>query len=245
MSTPDDVGAFRLWAWGSSLGIGEEVGDILVPQDVDEFVLHASAGTYYTLFILTDGSARVGGYIDVPENYPGHFGLGNAAIIRSANRLLPILEVEDLNGNLLAAPEFRLVEAGVETTEGSGLMPSIFIDVDGNVYAAGYNNKGQLCLGDTESRFFPTQIPLPIGEIAASAVVGGEFTLILTNSGKLYGCGSNELGQLGLGDDVLSVTSPDDRNGLSDVLSISAGQNFALIRTSGGLFGMGDNTFGE
>ncbi len=236
---------FRLWAWGSSLGIGEDAGNFLIPQDVDELILQASAGTYYSLFILTDGSARVGGYIEIPENYRGHFGLGNAIMTRGVNTLLPILEVEDLNGNLLAAPEFRLVKAGVETTKGSGLMHSIFIDVDGNVYTAGNNNKGQLCLGDTESRFFPTQIPLPIGEIAAYAVVGGEFTLILTDSGKLYGCGSNESGQLGLGVEVLSVTLPDDRNGLSGVLRISAGQNFALIVTSGGLFGMGDNTFGK
>ncbi|KAL3826438.1 hypothetical protein ACHAXA_011247 [Cyclostephanos tholiformis] len=237
--------AFRLWVWGSSEGIGDEVGvNILVPEDSEEIVLDASAGTSYTLFILSDRSVRVGGFAD-PDKYQGHFGLGDAGIDIRAFSLLPILEVEDLSGDLMAAPEFQVVVAGVESSDESGMMHSVFIDVDGNVYAAGNNNKGQLCLGDTDSRTLPTQILLPDGEIANVAAVGGEFTLILTSSGKIYGCGSNELGQLGLGDEVISTTTPDDSNGLIDVLSISAGQKFALIRTGEGLFGMGDNTYGQ
>ena len=71
--------------------------------------------------------------------------------------------------------------------------------------------------------------------------------MILTSSGNLFGCGSNEEGQLGLGETVIETTDAtfEDNFIMSDVLSISAGQKFALVRTSDGLFGMGDNTFGE
>ncbi len=187
----------------------------------------------------------MGGYIEDPNNYQGHFGLGDSGLETRQGSLSPIMEVEDLSGSIVAAPEFQMVVAGVESSDGSGMIHSVFIDVDGNVYAAGNNNMGQLCLGDTNSRALPTQIPLPDNEIAESAAVGGEFTLILTSSGKIYGCGSNELGQLGLGADVPLSTIPDGNNGLVDVISISAGQKFALIVTSEGLFGMGDNTYGE
>ncbi len=187
----------------------------------------------------------MGGYIEDPNNYQGHFGLGDSGLDIREGSLSPIMEVVDLSGSIVAAPEFQVVVAGVESSDGSGMMHSVFIDVDGNAYAAGNNNKGQLCLGDTDSRALPTQIPLPDNEFAESAAVGGEFTLILTSSGKVYGCGSNELGQLGLGADVILTTTPDGINGLIDVLGISAGQKFALIMTSEGLFGMGDNTYGE
>lgn len=147
-----------------------------------------------------------------------------------------------MNGDLVPAPEFSKVVAGVESFEGSGQMHSVFIDIDGNVYAAGNNNKRQLCLDDEESRIFPTQIDLPANERAASAVVGGEFTLILTVSGKVYGCGSNESGQLGLGND--SSTGGLLDLDLVGVRSISAGRDFALIQSDDGLFVMGDNTYG-
>ena len=69
--------------------------------------------------------------------------------------------------------------------------------------------------------------------------------MILTNSGRVYGCGSNEQGQLGLGDNVSERSTPQRINGLSSVRSISAGHYFSLVRARDGLFVMGDNTYGQ
>lgn len=219
-----------IYAWGAPESFGEEGPDVLLPQDVEELVLDASAGSDYTLLILADGSAAVGGNIVDPDEYQGHFGCG-CAVLEGPNPLVPIVEVIDLNGDLIPAPPvWSKLVAGADSS-GSGRMHSVFIDDDGNVYAAGNNDVGQLCLGDDESRIFPTQIELPNNERAESAAVGGDFTLILGTSGTVYGCGSFFETEL---EDI----------GLVDVKTISAGLNFALIHADDGLYVMGDNTFG-
>jgi hypothetical protein len=236
--------ATRMFAWGAPESIGEDLPiDILAPLDVDELVLDVSAGSDYTLVILVDGSARVGGNIISPEDYQGHFGCG-CEVESGPNSLVPIVEVEDLNGDLIPAPEFMKVVAGPEEFEGSGYqIHSLFIDTDGNLYATGNNNKGQLCLGDEESRIFPTQIDLP--ERVVSAAAGGDFTLILTESGTIYGCGSNEDGQLGLDIDIDMTSIPIVNDAIADVRSISVGRDFSLIQADDGLYVMGDNNYGE
>jgi alpha-tubulin suppressor-like RCC1 family protein len=85
-------------------------------------------------------------------------------------------------------------------------MHSVFIDVNGNVYAAGNNGNGQLCTGDTSSRDMPVQVLLP-GQ-AVSAAVGADFTLILMATGDVYGCGSNQKGALGFGKSTTQTNSP-------------------------------------
>jgi alpha-tubulin suppressor-like RCC1 family protein len=106
------------------------------------------------------------------------------------------------------------------------------------VYATGSNNDGQLCLGDLDDRDVPHQIDL--GEASVSAAVGGDFTLILSASGVVYGCGSNKFGQLGLGTNLF-VDRPDSGSGLSNVKSVSAGLDFSLLTTDDGLVVMGSN----
>ena len=189
--------------------------------------------------VLSDGLAAAGGLIDNIDQYQGHLGIGD--ITTEGTYELEVIPVfTDKDGNELASPPtMKRVFAGSGVNE----THSIFIDEDGNIFATGNNDKGQLCLGDTDSRFTPFQIDLP--EPAFSAAVGGDFTLILTETGKVYGCGSNEFGQLGLGPDVQSTLLPNDGNDLTDVLSVSVGMNFALFMTEDGLFVTGDNSVGQ
>jgi alpha-tubulin suppressor-like RCC1 family protein len=233
--------ATALFVSGDPAAVGEvEDGVLLVPTDGNELIIDASAGSGYTLVVLNDGLAAAGGIVG--DTYAGHLGL--ADVVEGIIELTVITNFTDLDGNELAEPPMMSsVKAGVETSVGSGLQHSIFIDVDGNAYASGNNDKGQLCLGDTDSRLTPFQIDLP--EPAVYAAVGGDFTLILTESGTVYGCGSNELGQLGLGPDIDSALLPNSGNDLADVLSVSAGLNFALFRTADGIFVTGDNTYGQ
>ena len=226
-----------LFIFGSSESVGNpEIFDYEVPFDIGEDVLFASAGTQYTLVILDDESAAVAGYIDNIIDYSGYFGLPPQDLLEGSNELTIIDSIVNLDDELRSAPRFKRVYAGVKTQDNR--MHSAFIDVDGNVYASGSNNFGQLCIGDLDDRFIPHQID--IGEEAVSVAVGGDFTLILGASGDVYGCGSNEVGQLGLGN-TLFADLPDSRNRLRDVKSISAGLDFALLRSEDGLVVMGSN----
>ena len=232
-----------LYFSGDPASVGENVdGVLLVPTDANEIILDGSAGSRYTLLVLSDGSAAAGGIIDSADNYRGH--LGTLDWVEGLNELQVITSYFDVTGNELSSPPIMTqVFAGVEGADCSCLIHSVFIDIDGNVYASGNNDNGQLCLGDTDSRLSPQQIDLPAP--AVSAAVGADFTFILTADGKVYGCGSNLNGQLGLGPSVESTLLPDDGNGLSEVLSVSAGANFALFKTNSGLFVTGDNTYGQ
>ena len=234
--------ATPLYFSGDPTAVGEDVdGVLLIPTDANEIVLDASSGSDYILFVLSDGSAAAAGVI-VGDTYKGHLGI--TELTDGVNELMPIETFIGLDGIALSSPPIMLsVYAGVEAVAGSGNLHSIFIDMDGNAYASGNNDKGQLCLGNADSRASPTQIDLP--SPAVSAAVGADFTYILTEDGIVHGCGSNEVGQLGLGSSIDASLLPNDGNGLTDVLSVSAGLNFALFRTSDGVFVTGDNTYGQ
>jgi len=236
-----------LYTWGAPQSAGLDTSlDLLVPVDIQELVFNVSAGTNYTLVILSNRFAAVSGYIESLNAYEGHFGV-ETNVTTGVNTLQRILSVANVAGLTVSAPQFSQLFAGVEDVEGSGRMHSVFIDTNGNVYATGYNARGQLCLGDEESRTLPWQISLPPNERAVSAAVGREFTLILSSSGMLYGCGSNQFGQLGLGNDVLETSTPTviDGNSLSGVKSISTGRDFSLVGTNDGIYVMGRNTYGQ
>ncbi|KAL7553731.1 hypothetical protein ACHAWF_017056, partial [Thalassiosira exigua] len=93
-------------------------------------------------------------------------------------------------------------------------------------------------------RYLPRRIELPEGERAIAAAAGSKHTLILTDAGVAYGCGSNVKGQLGLGSQE-GTSVPDSGNGLEGVTGIAAGLEFSLIMTGDGVFTMGDNFSGQ
>ncbi|KAL9183274.1 hypothetical protein ACHAXT_005061 [Thalassiosira profunda] len=236
--------ATELYTWGAQTSAGLNEPDSDSPSDTDLSIRDASAGFNYTLVINNDRSVTAAGAIRSLQAYSGHLGLEN--VNEGLNEGRKIENVINLSGNKVAAPRFRAVVAGDSDVDETGRMHSIFVDLNGNVYASGHNNKGQLCIGNDASQDLPTQIQLPNQEKAVSAAVGGEFTLILTNAGRLYGCGSNEQGQLWLGND-----STKDRptlisgNGLSGTTAISAGHDFSLVVAGGEIYVMGDNDKGQ
>ena len=74
------------------------------------------------------------------------------------------------------------------------------------MFVCGYNDHGQLGLGDTTNRNTFTAVPaLPDGKVAKQVIAGGYHTMILAEDGTVFACGTNTNGELGLGDD-------DDRN---------------------------------
>ncbi|XP_064599874.1 secretion-regulating guanine nucleotide exchange factor-like [Liolophura sinensis] len=116
------------------------------------------------------------------------------------------------------------------------------------VYSWGANSYGQLSTGRCEEKCEPGEITLPfMPSQAVELSGGGGHSLLVTESGKLFTCGSNSRGQLGVGhsQDVLTLTKVTLPEG-AKVLKAVGGWDFTLALTEGGfLYGWGSNTFGQ
>jgi alpha-tubulin suppressor-like RCC1 family protein len=216
--------------------------DVIEPLMIEGDVLNTASGSRYSLIVLRDGSASSSGVVELFDGYRGHLGV-DTAVTEGINPLQVISYIYDANATLLDAPAFDKAFAGVESTQGSGIIHSIFLDKMGNAYASGANTQGQLCLGDKEDRFTPTLIPIegPFIDVA----IGGEYTILLHQDGSVFVCGSNEVGQIGLGDDISQTDYPVVLDFLPEVLAVSAGAEHSLFMSTDGIFVTGGNTYGQ
>ena len=238
--------------WGSPQAVGQplDTPDVSAPLDVGGGVVSSTAGSKYTVILLTDGSALSAGFIQSIDDYQGHLGLDRNLVVEGVNEFQPISSIfdkfnSDPNDPLTAiipAPKFGKVYGGVEDIPNTGKIHTILIDEDGNAYATGNNEKGELCLGDNVDKMIPEKIPID-GKVIDVAI-GGEHTLLLLEDGTLYGCGSNADGQLGL-DVVQDVSTPTLIEGFDGVLSISAGHSHSLFTAEDGIYYAGSNEFGQ
>ncbi len=113
---------------------------------------------------------------------------------------------------------------------------------EGNVYAWGSNQYGQL--GHQRNRYDsqPTLIEMPEKIIALAA--GMHFSLALTESGNVYAWGWNGFGQLGV-NDTLPRSTPTKVPGLAQVQAIAAGEIHAVAIGKRALHGWGSNEAGQ
>jgi alpha-tubulin suppressor-like RCC1 family protein len=212
---------------------------------MDEAAIDVTAGPRYSLLINDGGAAYASGFIESKFEYLGQFGIDPDQLSEGSNTWKQINTVVNFNGNEVNSPAFAKVYAGTTGSANSGEMHSLLIDEEGNVYTTGNNNRGQLCLGDAKPRYIPHRVRFDVVDTPAiAAAIGEDFTLILLADGRVYGCGSNEKGELGLGSDVRSVDAPSNINGLPDIVELSAGLNFALYRAKNGkVYSSGSNIF--
>jgi len=208
-TSPDGEGN-DLFLWGAPEAVGQDVDtDVLAPLFVeDQNAVDASAGTGYSVVVLADGTALVAGVVESIDTYGGHLGLLEG-VVEGVNEFRPVGEVYDPQeekgsggGSLVAAPLFQRAFAGVanggDEEPGTG-MHSVLLDRRGRAWAFGSNGSGQLCLGDDADRYAPELVVVDDGVRIVDVAVGGEHTLLLDELGNVYGCGSDAVGQLGLG----------------------------------------------
>lgn len=114
---------------------------------------------------------------------------------------------------------------------------------NGEMWAWGTNNLGQLGLGDTATHTTPTQVP---GLWSSVSPTRFSFYGIKTN-GEMWVCGSNSSGQLGLGDTVLRTAPVQVPGSWLKVIcgASSMGYSTYAIRSDGTLWSAGRNTSGE
>lgn len=119
----------------------------------------------------------------------------------------------------------------------------VFLQLSDGVYVCGKNATGQLGLGYYGDGVELTKNTFFDGFNIVDISLGGYFSYILTDN-EVWVCGSNDRGQLGLGN-YTNIPTPckvviDGMN-----ITASCGEKHGFILTTTGLYGAGDNIYGE
>jgi len=190
-----------------------------------------SCGEYHSMIYCNNGDLFVFGY-----NYNGQLGLGD-----NINRNKPtlLMQAKQSEGN---NKDIKMISCG-------GFHSMIYYN-NGDLFVFGYNEDGQLGLGDNIDRNVPTllmQSKQSEGNNKDIKMIscGYQHSMIYCNNGDLFVFGDNEDGQLGLGDE-------EDRNvptlllNNKDIKMISCGGYHSMIYyNNGDLFVFGNNNRGQ
>jgi alpha-tubulin suppressor-like RCC1 family protein len=146
------------------------------------------------------------------------------------------------------SPEVITLAPGVTPTAiAAGYYDNLVIGSDGNLYAWGYNEIGQLGDGTTTERDSPEVITLAPGVTPTDISAVYFHSMAIGSDGNLYAWGDNINGQLGDGTNT-NRPSPEVITLAAGVTptTISAGGLYSLaIGSDGQLYAWGDNTQGE
>lgn len=129
----------------------------------------------------------------------------------------------------------------------AGIYHSVLLGNNGNVYAWGLNNHGQLGNGTTTNSDTLVEVKLPAG-VTATAVAAGLFnSLAIGSDGNVYAWGENTYGELGNGtttdsDMPLKVSLP---SGFVPAKIYAYAYNDFAIGTDGSLYAWGSNGQGQ
>ena len=221
-------------AWNGSYWLAGGYGRVSAETTEQIPVRYTSiaAGYGHSLALPTDGKVYTWGY-----NFYGQLGLGTSGDDADEDSPTLITALSNITVSSIAA----------------GIYHSLALTTDGEVYAWGGNEYGQLGLGtigygtDEDS---PTLITA-LSNITVSSIAAGYYhSLALTTDGKVYAWGSNGNGQLGLGTsgDGTYEKSPTLITALSNITvsSIAAGNNNSLaLTTDGKVYAWGYNEYGQ
>jgi alpha-tubulin suppressor-like RCC1 family protein len=144
-----------------------------------------------------------------------------------------------------------IIAEGDWLTIASGRNHNVALKIDNTLWSWGWNDKGQLGLGDSGSgkeRTTPTQIDASADWSTVSA--GWLHTLgIKTNpagGGTLWSWGWNLYGQLGVADKVNRITPSLVAGSYTDWVSATAGFGHTLgLKTNGTIWAWGDNSYNQ
>ena len=126
-----------------------------------------------------------------------------------------------------------------------GYEYNLILKNDNTLWGCGYNNYGQLGLGNTTDIATFTQITTNTDNIK-SVYCGENHTIILKNDGTLWGCGLNTSGQLGLGDTNNRATFTQITTNTDNIKSVYCGASHTFIlKNDGTLWGCGNNSYGR
>ena len=133
------------------------------------------------------------------------------------------------------------------TTINDGYDHTVILKNDGSVWSCGYNNSGQLGLGDTTQRTTFTQVTTNINNDVKQISCGSYHTFILKNDGSIWSCGANSSGQLGLGNTTtyksFTKVTTNINNDVKQI--VCGGIHTFIIKTDGSIWACGENNYGQ
>ena len=155
------------------------------------------------------------------------------------------------DGSLVSSDTLVKVDlpSGVTAKQVScGYWHSLALCSDGNVYAWGENNNGQLGNGTTTNSDIPVKVDLPSGFTPVSVFAGWYYSFALGADGTLYAWGGNVQGQLGLGN-TTNESLPTEvpfPSGVTKWTGVYGGIYFAAATgNDGNLYESGYNQYGQ
>ncbi|XP_053602858.1 probable E3 ubiquitin-protein ligase HERC3 [Plodia interpunctella] len=124
-----------------------------------------------------------------------------------------------------------------------GRAHTVFVTDNSTIYSVGCNDEGQLGTGDMEHHTVPQCVELEDDAGAVRQVsAGSNHTAILTESGRVFVCGSNSEGQLGLGEDTRSAVKFTELKFMEKIAFVECGYyHTVFITAKGAVFVTGDN----
>lgn len=121
----------------------------------------------------------------------------------------------------------------------------LVIDEEGQVWAWGRNENGQLGLGNTKDKMVPTLVQELTGYNITEIATGKGHSLFLTSCGKVFAAGDNEKGQCGQGKKSGNLETPKQiSHEGAEIVSVAAGAEFSVILDKDGkvwTFGLPEN----
>ncbi|XP_078113315.1 secretion-regulating guanine nucleotide exchange factor isoform X1 [Sander vitreus] len=121
---------------------------------------------------------------------------------------------------------------------------SVVITENGEVFVCGQNHRGQLGLGHNVD-ISTLQLCPSLTQRVTTVACGWDFTLLLSDCGRVLACGSNAFGQLGVGQTVTHCADLLVVESLKEpVLSVAAGLRHSLaVTVSGCVYQWGSGLF--
>ncbi|XP_039664681.1 secretion-regulating guanine nucleotide exchange factor isoform X3 [Perca fluviatilis] len=121
---------------------------------------------------------------------------------------------------------------------------SVVITENGEVFVCGQNHRGQLGLGHNVD-ISTLQLCRSLTQRVTTVACGWDFTLLLSDCGRVLACGSNAFGQLGVGQTVTHCADLLVVESLKEpVLSVAAGLRHSLaVTVSGCIYQWGSGLF--
>ena len=138
-----------------------------------------------------------------------------------------------------SSPTLHINRATISAGGASGYA----IDISGNLWAWGWNQYGQLGIGNTTNQHAPVS-PIQMNN-TLNVSSGDSHVMAIMDGGGLWAWGNNNYGQLG---DGTTGTRHAPHNIVSDhiIVNISAGYSHSMAITSGGdLYAWGSNAAGQ
>ncbi|KAJ6311801.1 hypothetical protein OIU77_013533 [Salix suchowensis] len=202
----------QVWGWGyggeGQLGLGSRIRMVSSPHPIP--CIDSAYGKDRAVVLSRGGMASEGQGFRVPGSYVKGIACGgrHSAVITDAGALLTFgwglygqvlwsSKYFAVNESLLGFSIFVKIE-----TVAAGLWHTVCVSADGEVYAFGGNQFGQLGTGGDQAETLPRLLEAPsLENIHAKTVsCGARHSAIFTEDGKVFCWGWNKYGQLGLGD---------------------------------------------